>query len=138
MIILVCMTIRDIVHYQDGGTISLVLKFDNFQFFKELKIYVHKYSSNIRSKANFALLSKQLLKPSQTDTSVQPPVSVMNILVERLKESHSNQYDAFDIHLMIWATDIQSKPSQLYDELILRGPPVSLIHLFKSRLVLLT
>jgi len=47
-----------------------------------------------------------------------------------LKELHSDQFDAFDIYWMIWATDIQSKPSHLHDELILRGPHKSLIHLF--------
>ena len=35
---------------------------------------------------------------------------------------------------MIWATDIQSKPSHLHDELILRCPPVPLIHLFTDDL----
>jgi hypothetical protein len=64
---------------------------------KSLK-FSSEYSSNIRSKANFALLSKQLLQPSQTDRSRAASVSVTNNLVKRLKELHSDQYDAFDIN----------------------------------------
>jgi hypothetical protein len=100
---------------------------------KEIKLHVYKYSSNIKNKATFVALSKQLLQPRQTDRGGAATTNLLNSLVERLKETHSQNFSAFDINWMQWATDIQSQPLHLHDNLIQRGPPTSLVHLFRSR-----
>jgi hypothetical protein len=56
----------------------------------------------------------------------------MNQVTDRLKEIHRHRFEASsEMCWGIWANDIIRQPAHLHDSFMERGPPTSLLHLFR-------
>jgi hypothetical protein len=100
---------------------------------KTINLYIHRYSSNVDCKNNFNLAKRTLIDHQSTDRSGAATISAMDAMVIRLKNLHSQHYEAFDINWGLWANDILSRPNHMQELSVNSGPPAHLIRLFRHR-----
>lgn len=103
----------------------------------EQRLYIYKYSSNVRSASDFKEVQAKVLRPIETDRANAISNTLINETIVRLKEIHGARLRA---HYEVWqllATKIcrEFNPSTdpiSYERAIQSGPDASMIHLFST------
>jgi len=100
---------------------------------RDVRVVVYRYSKNIVSKDNFEFVKRSLINNTATDRSGAATISEEDSLRDRLMQLYGGTFTGTShMSWSLWANSILSKPAVAREDLIQAGPPLQMLHLFRS------
>ncbi|XP_058456449.1 uncharacterized protein LOC131433858 [Malaya genurostris] len=100
---------------------------------KEVHLLLHVYSLSVNNKSVFKTVCEILLQPEDRDKAGAVTNKALAVLAQKLRDIHSDSWQANNIAWMMWANTICCSAPHRQEELLLEAPPVHLIKLFSVK-----